>query len=201
VNPILIDVPTPIRTPRLLIREARPGDGAEVHRAIEESFAELYPWIPWAEKMPTPEESEANVRLAYARWILREDLRLHVYDSSGRRLLGSTGLHRMNWKIPCFEIGYWGRTPDAGHGYITEATNALTRFAFEALGAKRVELRCDSENVKSSRVAQRLGYVLEGSLRANTLMRGSDSPRDTSLFARTDLVGLPPLEVSWGSAE
>ena len=145
-NPILLEIPMPITTPRLILRPPEPGDGKEVNAAIIETFDELHPWMPWADRQPTPEESEENVRRSCARWILREDLRLSIFDRATGQLAGSTGLHRVNWKVPSFEIGYWLRKSFMGKGYATESTLALTRYAFAALTAKRVELRCDSKN-------------------------------------------------------
>ena len=47
---------------------------------------------------------------------------------------------------------------------MTEALNALTQYAFETLKAKRVEIRIDTENLKSRKVAERCGYELEATL-------------------------------------
>src|SRR4051794_26238214 len=124
MNPILIDLPVPIKTPRLLLRHCLPGDGKALNLAVCESFTELNQWVPWADKIPSEEDSEFNVRTSYAQWILREDLRMMIFDLSGNRLLGSTGLHRIKWEVPAFEIGYWLRKSEAGKGYITEAVNA-----------------------------------------------------------------------------
>jgi RimJ/RimL family protein N-acetyltransferase len=67
--------------------------------------------------------------------------------------------------VPKFEIGYWCRKGFTGRGYITEAVRGLTVFAFEILKANRVEIRCDQRNVRSRKVAERLGFKLEGILR------------------------------------
>ena len=95
-------------------------------------------------------------------------------------LVGSSGLHRIDWGVPKFEIGYWCRTRFAGQGYVTEAVQGITAFAFEALGAQRLEIRCDSRNSPSARVAERAGFQLEGELRNNEL--------DTSGHLRNTLV-------------
>ena len=59
----------------------------------------------------------------------------------------------------------------------------ITRFAFEALGARRVEIRCDARNVRSQAVARRAGYELEATLRKH--MVAADSVlRDTLIFVR-----------------
>lgn len=49
LNPVLIDVPMPIRTPRLLIRPKQLGDGAITSAAVIENWEELHKWMRWAE--------------------------------------------------------------------------------------------------------------------------------------------------------
>jgi RimJ/RimL family protein N-acetyltransferase len=84
--------------------------------------------------------------------------------------------------VPRFEIGYWCRTRFAGQGYITEAVRGITGFALDHLGAKRVEIRCDSLNRRSARVAERCGFRLEGELRNAEL--GSDgTPRNFLVYS------------------
>ena len=85
--------------------------------------------------------------------------------------------------MPRFEIGYWCRTSYAGKGYITEAVNAITAFAFDVLGARRVEIRCDALNLRSRRVAERCGFPLEATLRQ--FDRSVDGElRDELVFAK-----------------
>lgn len=199
MNPILLEIPMPIITPRLILRPPQTGDGAELNATILESFDDLSTWMPWADHKPTIEESEENVRRAHAKWILREDLRISIFDRETGKLAGSTGLHRINWKLPSFEIGYWLRKSFVGKGYATESTHALTRFAFKQLGAKRVELRCNSKNEKSFAVFKRLGFEYEGCLRGNDVHVNAQSVenRDTLVYSRLNLSDLPPLEVNW----
>lgn len=199
MKPILIDLPMPITTPRLILRPPQPGDGAELNRAIVESFEDLNKWMPWARERPSVEASEEHVRRASAKWILREDLLVLVFDRETGLLAGSTGLERINWNLPRFEIGYWVRKRFAGKGYITESTNALTRYAFQQLGAKRVEIRCDAKNARSLGVMNRLGFEYEGTLRRDNTHSNSTELRDTLVYSRIDLNGLPTLEVSWCS--
>lgn len=198
MNPILIDIPMPIRTPRLLIRPPVAGDGAEINAATLDSLEELRVWMAWAQKAPSVEESEESVREAEAKWKLRQDLRLSIYERTTGRFVGGTGLHRFWWEIPSFEIGYWVRTPDAGKGYITEAAHALTLYCFRQFGAKRVEIVCNASNERSSAVPKRLGFDLEGRLRNADPYPNPGITRDKLIFARVDETGLPPLDVSWG---
>ena len=197
MNPVLLDLPDQIFTPQLCLRGPRPGDGKELNAAILESISELKPWLPFARSTPTTDESEENVRRAHAKFCLREDLRFHFYDRSSGKMLGSSGLHRIQWSLPSFEIGYWVRTEYQGKGYVSEAVNALTRFAFEYLQAKRVEIRCNARNVRSLAVMKRLGFNYEALLKMSDAHALSIEDRDTLVYARFTADGLPALEVQW----
>lgn len=164
MNPLLLEIPESFDTDRLTIRAPRPGDGAELNAAVLESQAELKPWMPWAQTLPTADESEANIRQAVARFIAREDLRLLLFLKGTGTLVGSSGLHRIDWNVPRFEIGYWLRTTYSGRGLMTEAVGGITAFAREKLGARRVEIRMADTNVRSWKVAERAGFPLEATL-------------------------------------
>jgi len=154
-----------------------------MNAAIVESLDHLRPWMPWAQTAPTVEESEANVRKAHLEFLARNDLRFHLFRKEDGRYVGSTGLHRMRWEVPSFEIGYWVRKSEEGKGYITESTEALTAFALDVLGARRVEIRLDPTNARSRAVPERLGFELEGVLRCD----GRDPAgrlRDTMVFSK-----------------
>ena len=170
--PILRDFPESFETERLLIRSPLPGDGPEEYAAVTESFDELTPWMPWPKGHRTVEDSEASVRRARARFLERTDLMLLLFLKGTGTLVGSSGLHRIDWEVPKFEIGYWCRTGFTGRGYVTEAVRGISAFAFDVLGARRVEIRCDSRNLPSARVAERAGFRLEGELRNNELDTG-----------------------------
>ena len=75
------------------------------------------------------------------------------------------------------------RTPYAGQGYITEAVAAVTDFAFDVLGARRVFIKCDAKNERSASVARRLGFPFEGTLHCDTRDHFG-TLRDTLVFAR-----------------
>lgn len=197
LKPILLDLPEMIRTPRLILRPMKPGEGVHLNEAILESFNELKKWMPWAQDIPTPEDSEENVRLAFAQWIMRTDLRISFFDRQSGKFLGSSGLHDLDWNARSFSIGFWCRTSAQGQGYVTEAANALTRFAFQFLDARRVSITCDSDNERSKKVIERLGFELEGRLRNHAISIDGRKMRDTLVFSRVGVQNLPPLDVAW----
>lgn len=199
-RPILLDLPMPIVTPRLVIRPVLPGDGAATHEAVLETFDQIKLWLPWtSEGLDTPEAIEANIRQAHAEFILRKDFRMNAYERDSERLVAFSGLHDPDWKLMKFEIGYWVRARAQGHGYAAEVANAMARYAFAVLGARRVEI-CHADGNEASRaIIQKLGFRNEGRREhAHALPDGRVVDDHRYVLLSPD--PLPPLDVHWARA-
>jgi ribosomal-protein-serine acetyltransferase len=85
-SPILKDFPESFETERLLIRGALPGDGPEMHAAVNESLEELLPWMDWPRQHETVEDSEERIRRHRVRFVERSDLLLLLFLKEGRIL-------------------------------------------------------------------------------------------------------------------
>ena len=66
----------------------------------------------------------------------------------------------------------------------TEAIHLTLRHAFDDLGYRRFEWKCDSLNEPSRRAARRLGFAYEGRFRQHMVTKGRN--RDTDWFSVTD---------------
>ncbi|MDQ0269318.1 GNAT family N-acetyltransferase [Cytobacillus purgationiresistens] len=184
MKPVLIDFPERIETERLYFRPCLPGDGAVVQESITASRESLSEWLPFAVKEQSASEVEAGIRQSHADFILRTDFRMHIFRKEDEMFIGSIGLHRVNWDVRKFEIGYWCDTRQSKKGYITEAVEKLTDFTFTHLQANRVEIRCDTMNLNSRHIPERLGFTLEGILRSDSLGTDGNTLRDTCVFAK-----------------
>jgi RimJ/RimL family protein N-acetyltransferase len=173
MDPVLIDVPERLETERLTLRCPRAGDGPALNAAVCASIEVLRPWVPWAREAPSADASEAYCRRMQAKFILREDLVLLIFEqgSDGAQgpVLGALGLDRIDWTLRTFELGYWRRAGLDGLGVVTESVVALSRMVFDRLLARRIEIRTDDANERSWRVAERAGYTFEALLRLNTI--------------------------------
>jgi RimJ/RimL family protein N-acetyltransferase len=190
-NPLLLELPDELVGDRVVVRPYAETDAAELWASIDESREHIAAWLPWVDSYQRPEDAIAHIRRFRARWLLREDLVAGVFERDTPRLLGGSGLHRIDWSIRRFEIGYWLRESAVGRGYMTEAVQLLTRFAFDQLDANRVEIRMDTGNLRSRAIPERLEFVYEGCFRQG--MRGMQGqPRDVDVFAliRDDYAGL-----------
>ena len=175
-------VPETLETPRLLLRAPRLADAPALYAAVCESLPELSPYMTWA----TPEYSlavcEANTRAAVALFAAREGLRYHFFSKNGE-FVGNAAFHHVDWSVPKLELGYWLRTAYVGKGLMREGIAALCDMAEQDLKAVRLEIRCDTRNVKSAHVAQACGFGLEGVLRRETRDPQGEL-RDTCIYAR-----------------
>ncbi|WNS77612.1 GNAT family N-acetyltransferase [Bacillus sp. DTU_2020_1000418_1_SI_GHA_SEK_038] len=184
MNPVLIEFPDRIETERLYMRICMPGDGKTVHESIQASIEDLKQWLPFANKEQSVDDVEINIRKSYSQFLLREDIRIHIFRKEDDVFVGSTGLHRMDWAVRKFEIGYWCDSRYQKNGYITEAVSGLVDFTFNHLEANRIEIRCDTKNISSRKIPEKLGFQLEGILVNDDLSANGKELRDTCVFAK-----------------
>lgn len=179
------DVPRKLETERLLIRCPQPGDGAALYEAIVASRDHLSIWLSWA-NWPniSHKRAEASVLRNRDRYLKGEDMTMLIFLKGTDTLIGGSGLHNPDWKVPKFEVGYWQHVAYGGQGFMTEAVNAIAELAFQQLGAKRLQLECFPHNDRSIGVAQRCGFQLEARLAAYRRHHQTDELHDWLIFAR-----------------
>lgn len=175
--------PRRFETERLLVRAPKLGDEDNLLEAIAESLAELQPWMPWAQRLPTRAEHQKHLREVLLRWDAAEDFPVYLFEKSTGRFVGGSGLHRFDLTVPRYEIGYWVRTSEVGRGFAVETVRAIAEMAFGALAARRIEIRCSDRNEPSWRVAERAGFELEGTLR-HEAREVDGTLRDTRVYSR-----------------
>ena len=146
----------PIRTDRLVVREFTDDDAAELSRA----FAS--PEVLWWDPAPfTLERARAWITRARDGYV-RSGCGLYAVEARGSaRLLGDCGLvPRTVEGEELVEIGWHLERSAWGRGYATEAARAVLAHA-EDLGVRRVCSLIAPGNLRSRRVAEKLGMAVE----------------------------------------
>ena len=85
MDPLLEFVPDILTTPRLILRCARAADAPAMNAAVIESIEALRPHMPWAQTEPSLAQSEGDCRRMQARFLLREDLPMLMFERAWRR--------------------------------------------------------------------------------------------------------------------
>lgn len=197
-KPILIEVPETIETPRLILQMPKAGYGKEVHEAILDGYEDNIKWLNWSPTPPTPEAVEIDCRKHHADFILRDCIRYIIIEKATKRVLGRSSFAPLqsNWSIPQFGLAYFIRKSARTQGYATEAAHALAVLAFRVLKAQKVEIQSDSENIRSQKVAQRLGFSLECTKKGDW-PRPDKQLADLQIYALFSEKDLPDWEVKW----
>ena len=137
--------------------------------------SEITHWIP---AIPSP-YTEAHA-LAYVRGEIHAEERSLAITLDGV-VVGAIGLavNSLNYRG---RIGYWVAATARGRGICTRALRVLSRWAFEELELKRLDLITDPDNRASQRVAEKAGFQREGVLRAH-LRHPDGRVRDSVMFS------------------
>lgn len=108
-----------------------------------------------------------------------------VLDRVTGRCEGRQALMRIVPQHGVIELGsiYWG--PNIRRTRVaTEALYLALAYAFDTLGYRRFEWKCDALNEPSRRAALRFGFTYEGTFKQHMVVKGLN--RDTAWFAILD---------------
>lgn len=161
-------------TLKLITPEAAP----DIYELTRKNFDRLREWAPWAQDEPTFEWAREYVNGRVASYYQGNSLPCIIYD--GHTPVGFIEL-RIDSDRGIGDIGYWLDEDAEGKGIITRACEALIAHGRTSLDLKRFELRIATSNAKSSAVAKRLGFELEGVLKKTTPVK--NTRLDTHLYA------------------
>ena len=112
----------------------------------------------------TAADASQFVRIRAQAWSERTGASWAITSDRGT-VLGHVGIHVVDRALDSAIIGYWLLPRARGHGVAARAVRAGTTFAFRQLMLHRIELAHAVENAASCRVAERAGYLYEGTLR------------------------------------
>lgn len=187
-----------LKTHRLLIRQPKASDAEMMQRAMKDSFKTLKRWMPWAQHLASPVETAQYLEHCERLWEMgfqdNVELPLQIFSLDEAHYIGATGMKACIMQIPSFEVGYWINQNFTGQGYITEAVCAVVHYLMRHCKAKRVEINCEGDNLKSKQIPIRLGFEYEGTLKNHRLTADGKKAVPSIIYACTDIKQLPPIE-------
>ncbi len=161
----------PCVTERLRLRPLTLADTEALH--AYRSLPEVCRFVPF-----TPMSADVITERLLGNWSRTtienegEGLTLGVELTAEKRVIGDVILFFRSAEHRGGEVG-WVFNPDfGGHGYATEAAEALLRLAFDEFGLHRVVARVDGRNIASQRLCARLGMRREAHLISNEWFKG-----------------------------
>lgn len=167
-------LPERLTSDRLVLRRFTRRDVDDVTEAVMASLPELEEYLPWAHRGYGRDDAASYVRDSIQSWKERRafDFSIRFRSDPGTHL-GNISIWHVSRLGRTGEIGYWIRSDRTTVGIATEATEALIRAGFAHLGMHKIVLRIAVGNRASERIAEKLGFVREGVLREELLIRGT----------------------------
>lgn len=166
-------LPTPtLQTERLRLRPFAETDADDLFALLSDPEVLRY----WDEP-PWTDRTRAEQFIERCRQMAEEGsgARLAIDRAADGRFVGWCTLSRWNPDFRSAKMGYCLVKAAWGQGYATEASRALLTWAYDTLDLNRVQAEADTRNVASGRVLEKLGFVLEGTLREDCIVDGDVS--------------------------
>lgn len=156
-----------IRTPRLLLRPARPDDLDDVHVMLSDPRAMRYWSRPEHEKLDESRDWLANM-------IAATDADDYLIERQGR-VIGKAGM----WRKP--EVGFLLHPDFHGQGLAHEAMEAVIPHLFTTHDLPELVAEADPRNAASLKLLARLGFL--ETRRASRTMKWRDEWCDSVYLA------------------
>jgi len=166
-------LPSPtLQTARLRLRPFTSAD-ADALFALQSSAHVLRYW----DSPPWTDPARAESFISASRQLADDGggARLAIDRLPDGAFIGWCSLSRWNPDFRSAALGYVLDDAAWGHGFATEAADALLGWAFETLDLNRVQAETDTRNAASARVLEKLGFVREGTLREDCIVNGDVS--------------------------
>jgi RimJ/RimL family protein N-acetyltransferase len=167
------------------------GRFGRIERLSSDHAASLWAQVKDADAIWTyiadsgPFAGEAAFHDWLARRVAAKDTYAYAIIDRDGRIVGTAALMNIVPAMRVIEVGSIIYSPALQRTPLgTEAQYLLARYAFETLGYRRYEWKCDALNAPSRRAALRFGFMFEGIFRQHMIRNGRN--RDTAWFSIVD---------------
>jgi RimJ/RimL family protein N-acetyltransferase len=137
-------------------------------------------WHKW--RLDNADEARGSIEGWQRAWQEEREAHWAVARRADDVLVGRMALIGLRLARGVAEVAYWTPPWARGLGVAPVALSALSEFAFSGLGFHRLELVHSVANQASCRVAAKVGYALEGTMRGQS--PHDDGIHDAHLHAR-----------------
>jgi RimJ/RimL family protein N-acetyltransferase len=146
-----------IRAERVVLRRLRADDAPAIVAGC--SDPDVPRFIPFVPQPYEEKDAVTFLREVDRRWASDDvERNLAIADPGTDDLLGVVTVRLREGG----EVGYWLQAAARGSGLMTEAVNAIVRWAVEEHGIRRLTLTAHPDNLASQRVAEKAGFVQIG---------------------------------------
>jgi ribosomal-protein-alanine N-acetyltransferase len=169
----------PLETRRLILRDVRASDFDDIHEYATDP--EVIRYMFWGPNTPAVTRKVLDGWLKEQQRWPRRSVSMAAEHRADGKMIGAVRLWVTDAKAGTGELGYSFNSRYWGRGLATEAARALIAVAFERMGLRRVIATCDTRNVGSWTVMERVGMRREATFKQD--LKARDGWRDSYLYA------------------
>lgn len=158
--------PRLLKTERLELRMPDQIHAPAFLATAQASFDSIGSSLGWTRKLASLDDAKNLLSGAALEFESGDAARYSMFLAQDGALVGRCGYYRVDREQSVVEIGYWCAPAHHGKGYTSEAVQCLRKLA-GTLGAVRAEIRCESLNIASRKVAERAGFTLRNERSGN----------------------------------
>lgn len=148
-----------LTTPRLVLRQIRPEDAADLFAFLSDPEVQKYDSDPPLREMAEA-KAEIDRRAGWYTW--RQAITWGITLKDENRVVGTIGFYFWDRHYYKTELGYTVARPYWRRGIATEAVRAVVRYGFEALRLHRINVDTRMDNLASVQLMRTLGFIHEG---------------------------------------
>ena len=145
------------------LRELTGEDAGALYALVDGNRNYLRQWLPWVDRQQGPQDSAHFIEGA------RKDNRAGVALTLGiehqGEIAGVIAFHEFDRDNRQISMGFWISSSHQGKGIVSSSCERLIEYAFTDLGLNRVVMKIAEDNIRSRRVAERLGLACEATSR------------------------------------
>lgn len=150
----------------LALRLREPHHVAEYRALLEANLEHLQRWVPIFAPL-RPEDADALTARSLELFVAGTGWEADLCEYG--EVVGVIRLHSRSAPGGSSEVGYWVDAAHEGRGLVTRAMSGVLAYLFEGFGVGHVSLVTATDNERSRRVAERLGFELEAVMRRSSV--------------------------------
>lgn len=154
----------------ILLRSYQLEDAQELFTAVHANRSHLQPWLDWVSSTTRVEHSLQFIQQSLHQIQSQEGLALGIFHTD--RIIGGLGMHQWDHKVKKAQIGYWISKEHEGSGLLYQCLSRFIDFLFGKVGLNKIEIHFVPTNIRSAKLAERLGAKKEGILRESCTRNG-----------------------------
>jgi ribosomal-protein-alanine N-acetyltransferase len=157
-----------LATERLLLRRVKEEDLSFIHQGLSNKEVTQYMLIHF----PTLEATKEQLHYYEDQYASGNGCYWVIQLKLTNTPVGVIGLNNIKLEHRRAELGYWLLPEHQQQGYTVEAAQEVLSYCFKSMELNRVEADTETENLKSSRVLEKLGFQKEGVFRSYEINNG-----------------------------